>query len=132
MNINLLIDQLIAYALDQKLLAPADEVWAVNQLLDILHLTEYTPSGFNGATPEYPCEILKNICDWAAQQKVIPQDTVTQRDLLDTKLMGVFARKPSEVENEFFALWSQHPKKATDKFYHDARALDYLRTARVA
>ena len=35
MNINLLIDQLIAYALDQKLLAPADEVWAVNQLLDI-------------------------------------------------------------------------------------------------
>ena len=132
MNINLLIDQLIAYALDQKLLAPADEVWAVNQLLDILHLTEYTPSGFNGATPEYPCEILKNICDWAAQQKVIPQDTVTQRDLLDTKLMGVFARKPSEVENEFFALWSQNPKKATDKFYHDARALDYIRTARVA
>ena len=132
MNIYLLIDQLIAYAIDQELLAPADEVWARNQLLDLLKLNDYSPSGFKGATPEFPCEILSKICDWAAKQKLFEPDTVTQRDLFDTKLMGVFARKPSEVENEFFELWAQNPKKATDKFYHDARALDYIRTARVA
>ena len=132
MNIYLLIDQLIAYAIDQRLLAPADEIWARNQLLHILKLTDYAPSGFKGDTPEFPCEILSKICDWAAKQKLFEPDTVTQRDLFDTQLMGVFARKPSEVENEFFELWAQNPKKATDKFYHDARALDYIRTARVA
>ena len=132
MNIYLLIDQLIAYAIDQRLLAPADEIWARNQLLHILKLTDYAPSGFKGDTPEFPCEILSKICDWAAKQKLFEPDTVTQRDLFDTQLMGVFARKPSEVENEFFELWAQTPKKATDKFYHDARALDYIRTARVA
>ena len=99
MNIYLLIDQLIAYAIDQELLAPADEVWARNQLLDLLKLNDYSPSGFKGATPEFPCEILSKICDWAAKQKLFEPDTVTQRDLFDTKLMGVFARKPSEVEN---------------------------------
>ncbi len=132
MNIYLLIDQLIAYAIDQRLLAPADEIWARNQLLHILKLTDYAPSGFKGDTPEFPCEILSKICDWAAKQKLFEPDTVTQRDLFDTQLMGVFARKPSEVENEFFELWAQNSKKATDKFYHDARALDYIRTARVA
>lgn len=132
MDINLLIDQLITYALRQKLIAPEDKNWAVNELLSVLKLDEYKPTGFNGKTPDYPCEILSKICDWAAKQGLISPDTVTMRDLFDTKLMGVFAARPSEVTKEFFALHKKNPKKATDKFYHDARALDYIRTARVA
>lgn len=132
MDINLLIDQLVAYAVEQRLLPARSRAWAVNQLLDLLHLTDYTPSGFKGQTPPFPCEILKNICDWAAQKGLISPDTVTQRDLFDAKLMGVFAARPDAVEAEFFALHKKNPKAATDKFYHDARALDYIRTARVA
>ena len=71
MNINLLIDQLVAYAINEKLLAPRDRAWAVNQLLALLHLDDYTPSGFKGKTPQYPCEILKQICDYAAKQGLI-------------------------------------------------------------
>ena len=100
MDINLEIDRLVAYAVNEKLLPARDRTWAVNRLLEILYLSDYTPSGFKGKTPEYPCEILKNICDWAVQQKVIPQDTVTQRDLLDTKLMGVFARKRKKKKTD--------------------------------
>lgn len=132
MDINLLIDQLVAYAVNEKLLPARDRAWAVNRLLGILHLSDYTPSGFKGKTPEYPCEILKNICDWAAKQGLISPDTVTQRDLFDTRLMGVFAPRPSEVTDEFFRLHKKSPKAATDKFYRDARALDYIRTERVA
>ena len=132
MNINLLIDQLIAYALAEKLIAPQDKMWAVNRLLEILKLDEYTPTGFAGKTPQFPCEILAQICTWAAARGLISPDTVTQRDLFDTKLMGVFAARPSEVAKEFFALHKKNPQKATAKFYHDARALDYIRTARVA
>lgn len=132
MDINLLIDQLIAFAVNEKLLHPRDRAWAVNQLLAILQLSDYTPSGFKGKTPPYPCEILKNICDWAAKQGLIVPDTVTMRDLFDTRLMGVFAGQPSAVTDEFFSLHKKNPKAATDKFYHDARALDYIRTERVA
>ncbi len=132
MDINLLIDQLVAFAINEKLLPARDRAWAVNQLLDLLHLSDYTPSDFKGKTPAYPCEILKNICDWAAKQGLIEPDTVTMRDLFDTKLMGVFARQPSAVTDEFYALHKKSPKAATDKFYHDARALDYIRTERVA
>ena len=118
MDINLLIDQLVSYAVNEKLLPARDRAWAVNRLLEILYLSDYTPSGFKGKTPEYPCEILKNICDWAAKQGLISPDTVTQRDLFDTKLMGVFAGRPSEVTDEFFRLHKKSPKTATDKFYH--------------
>lgn len=132
MDINLLIDQLITYAINEKLLAPRDRAWAVNQLLSLLHLDEYIPSGFKGKTPKFPCEILNNICNWAAKNGLISPDTVTMRDLFDTKLMGVFAGLPSAVTDEFFKLHKKSPKSATDKFYHDARALDYIRTNRVA
>lgn len=132
MDINLLIDQLVTYAIRQHLITLQDKNWAVNELLGILKLEEYTPSGFNGKTPDYPCEILSKICDWAAQKGLVSPDTVTMRDLFDTKLMGVFAARPGEVIKEFFTLHKKNPKKATDKFYHDARALDYIRTARVA
>ncbi len=132
MNINLLIDQLVLYALRAQLIKPQDRVWAVNRLLAILRLDEYTPTGFSGKTPQYPCEILSKLCDWAAQKGLISPDTVTMRDLFDTKLMGVFAQTPSQTVHEFFELYKKSPRKATDKFYHDARALDYIRTARVA
>ena len=132
MDINSLIDQLITYALREKIILPQDKAWAINELLAILKLDEYTPTGFNGKTPDYLCEILSKICDYAAKKGLISPDTVTMRDLFDTQLMGVFAARPSEVTKEFFELRKKSPKKATDKFYHDARALDYIRTSRVA
>lgn len=132
MDVNLLIDQLVLYALRQKLIAPRDRVWAVNRLLEVLHLDEYKPTGFCGKTPEYPCEILSGLCDFAAQKGLISPDTVTMRDLFDTKLMGVFAKQPTQTEKEFFDLYKKDPRKATAQFYHTARALDYIRTARVA
>ena len=132
MDVNLLIDQLVLYALRQKLIAPRDRVWAVNRLLEVLHLDEYKPTGFCGKTPEYPCEILSKLCDFAAQKGLISPDTVTMRDLFDTKLMGVFAKQPTQTEKEFFDLYKKDPRKATAQFYHTARALDYIRTARVA
>ncbi|MBR3631680.1 MAG: UDP-glucose--hexose-1-phosphate uridylyltransferase [Elusimicrobiaceae bacterium] len=132
MNVNLWIDKLVLYALRQQLIVPQDRVWAVNQLLSILQIDDYKPTGFSGKTPQYPCEILSKLCDFAAQKGLIVPDTVTMRDLFDTKIMGVFAKRPSETIAEFFQLLKTDPRKATDKFYHDACALDYIRTARVA
>ena len=126
------IEQLVHYALTQGLIEPEDKTWAINQLLAVLHLTDYKPSGKKPKKITYAADILNPMCDWAARQGLIAPDTVTQRDLFDTRLMNVFAARPSEVAAEFAVLYkTQNPQAATDKFYHDARALNYIRTDRV-
>ena len=126
------IDRLIAYALAQGLIEEQDKSWAVNALLSILGLTDYQTTG-KVKTPKTAVEALEPICDWAAEKGLISPNTVTQRDLFDTKLMSVFAQRPSEVISEFSVLYkTKSPQAATDKFYHDAQALNYIRTDRVA
>ena len=54
MDINLLIDQLIAFAVNEKLLHPRDRAWAVNQLLAVLQLSDYTPAALRAKRPPIP------------------------------------------------------------------------------
>ena len=131
-DIYTLIDQLVSYALSNNLIEKEDGIWARNELLAVLGLSTHKP-GKKTKTPKSAADILNPICDWAAAQGLISPDTVTQRDLFDTRLMNVFAARPSEVISEFAVLYkTQGTKAATDKFYHDARALNYIRTDRVA
>lgn len=132
-DIYTLTDQLTAYAVKNELINEEDVIWARNELLAVLGLNDYQPSGFKGKIPSRVADILNPMCDWAAKQGLISPDTVTQRDLFDTKLMNVFAARPSETVADFWVLHKTcGPKAATDKFYHDARALNYIRTDRVA
>ena len=131
-DIYTLIDQLVSYGLTNGLIETEDQIWARNELLAILGLSAYK-AGKKTKAPKNAADILNPICDWAAAQGLITPDTVTQRDLFDTRLMNVFAARPSEVISEFSVLYkTQGPQAATDKFYHDARALNYIRTDRVA
>ena len=128
-----LTDQLVAYALANELIEKEDQIWARNELLAVLGLTDYKPSSAKVKIPKTAAEILTPMCDWAAAHGLISPDTVTQRDLFDTRLMNVFAARPSEVISEFALLYkTRGPRAATDKFYRDARALNYIRTDRVA
>ncbi len=128
-----LTDQLIAYALHHGLIEPEDTRWALNEILAVLGLTDYKPAKTKPKIPQNAAAILGPICDWAAARGLITPDTVTQRDLFDTRLMNVFAARPCEVMSEFSVLYkTRGPQAATDKFYHDARALNYIRTDRVA
>ena len=107
-----LTDQLVAYALANELIEKEDQIWARNELLAVLGLTDYKPSSAKVKTPKTAAEILTPMCDWAAAHGLISPDTVTQRDLFDTRLMNVFAARPSEVISEFALLW---PKTASGK-----------------
>ena len=46
------------------------------------------------------------------------QDTVTEKDLLDTRIMNCVMPRPSEVVHTFKSLYSMNPKDATDYFYN--------------
>ncbi|MCD7916942.1 MAG: galactose-1-phosphate uridylyltransferase, partial [Clostridiales bacterium] len=94
------ISQLVEYAVQKNWLEEVDRLWAANQLLAALHL-----DGFDGlvevdSIPPIQA-ILDKLCDYAYENGVMEGNSVTYRDLFDTKLMGLLTPKPSEVIDEF-------------------------------
>lgn len=127
---NKTIKQLINYALKTNLIEPDDVIYTINSILGILNLNEYEDPG---NVEEIPLEsILKSFNDYAAKNGLIPEDTVTYRDLFDTKIMGTLVKKPSEIIHKFNELYKISPKEAIDYFYELNRNSDYIRTYRIA
>lgn len=58
-------------------------------------------------------------------------DNIVERDLFDTKLMGIITPRPSTVIDEFNKLYAEDSKKATDYFYKLSCDSDYIRKYRI-
>ena len=125
---NLIVD-LVEYAVQNELAEECDRTFLCNRLCREFGILNFAP--------EQNCDkitnlemILTKLCDIAEQKGIIPADSITERDLFDTHLMGILTPRPSEVQNKFRALYSQSPQKATDYYYHISRVSDYIRTYR--
>ena len=126
------IAKLVAYGVEKELIQPEDRVWAVNTLLDVLGLSSCAlPEVSAPAEGELP-EILGALADDAHARGVLPEDSVTYRDLFDTRLMGVLTPRPSQVIAKFRALCAQDPKAATDWYYKFSQDTNYIRRDRIA
>ena len=128
MTTDSLISSLLHYGVTRQLIDECDKAFIANQLLDALSLQEYTPV----PAEELPLEtILKGLLDDAVLRGVCADDIVS-RDLLDTRLMGILTPRPSQVRQQFEALYLQSPKDATDWYYTFSQDTDYIRRYRVA
>lgn len=76
-------------------------------------------------------EILSGLLDYAYEKGIIPENTVTYRDLFDVKLMASLVKRPSEVIREFWQNYSCSPKLATDSYYKFSCDTDYIRRYRI-
>lgn len=121
------IDSLLDYAKNCELLHPLDETFARNSLLAELKLESYEKQIERHSFPE----CLNILCDYAAEQGQI-HDTIAERDLFDTRLMGCVTPRPSEVVRKFWSLYAESPKKATDYFYKLSQDCNYIRRDRIA
>ena len=129
MNISHAIRDLVAYAEKSGLADPRDRVCFINRLMEKLHVGAFEAEG---EAEERPLEeILGELCDYALETGVIPDNGITGRDLFDTELMGVLTPPPSHVIDEFEKRYRQSPEAATDYYYHLACSSDYIRTYRV-
>ncbi len=129
MNIFARIQELLDYAEKNDLIEKEDRIYSRNMLLDALKLEAWEDAATDeGAEIE---DILRDICDYAFENGIIPDNGVTQRDLFDTRIMGLLTPRPSEVIRKFKALYAESPEKATDWYYAFSRATDYIRTYRV-
>lgn len=131
-NIHEQIQRLIQYGLQKELITAWDVDVVRNKLLEILQLDEYIPVAVSQETYENPVDILEKMLDWAAEHNLI-EDTITYRDLLDTKIMSSFVPLPSEVNRRFYQTFQQEgAPQATQGFYQYSKDVHYIRTNRIA
>ena len=125
------LNRLIAFALHHKLITQNDKIWAANSLIGILGIHTFTPEEINETFTNSPDSILSKILDWAAENNLI-ENTETERDLLDTQLMGALTPRPSDVISEFEKLRAISPVDATNYFYNLGVSSNYIRSERTA
>ena len=133
--------ELTEYGLVTRLVEPEDRRFTINRLLELFHLDELddeVAAAYAKRTPmtqesaEAALEdILNEMLDYAAEDGLMPEDTITYRDLFDTKIMGMLVPRPSEVIKKFQTLYQISPKEATDYFYKLSRDTNYIRRYRI-
>lgn len=128
--INRLIDELVCYGMNSGLVDPVDEVYTRNRLLELYQLDTYEASDFSGE-PRPVHEILEDLMVIAHEKGIMEEDTITMKDLFDTKIMGLLTPPPSVVQHTFETKYQNAPKEATDYYYALSKATNYIRTDRV-
>ena len=132
MEVRLQIERLIHFALQKELIEHEDVHFVRNTLFDILSISEPLKSQESSSERlDNAEEILEHILDYACAQNII-SNTTTEREYLDSKLMGVFISKPSEIARKFAQIAHNHSiQHATSFFYHLSKASNYIRTNRI-
>lgn len=129
MNINNLITELVNYGIDKGLVDTADIIYVTNRLLELFKLNSYKKEDTHNTRDIHL--ILNDMLDYAVEKGFI-EDTITNRDLFDTKIMGLITPAPSVIRSEFTKRYENSPQDAT-KFYYDfSRATNYIRNDRIA
>ncbi len=129
--IDKLICELVMYGLQNGLVDPADEIFVTNSLLELFQQNEYTEPE-EKTEPRELSKILDDLLDYAVNQGILEEDTITLRDLFDTRIMGLLTPPPSVVRKNFAEKYEISPKEATDYYYHFSQATNYIRKDRIA
>jgi UDPglucose--hexose-1-phosphate uridylyltransferase len=128
----LLISQLIEYAVRKKWIEDSDRIWASNRILEAFHMDGFDGLiDIEGELPQIQ-EILDGLCDYAYEHGVIEGNSATYRDLFDTELMGLLMPRPSEITEAFYKKYEDSPKEATDWYYRLSGDTNYIRRDRIA
>ena len=140
-----LITELTDYGVRSGLVDKDDVTYTINRLLELFGIDEYNAdtSKTNGADGsggkiydkrdsnfDELHEILGEMLDYAVEKGLI-EDSGANRDLFDTKIMGLLTPPPSVVRKRFKELYERSPREATDFYYDFSKATDYIRTDRI-
>ena len=123
-----LIAALVQYGIDTGLTPACEKIYTTNLLLDQFHEDDYEePDAIPSLSLE---EILEGLLDEACRRELIP-DSITYRDLFDTRLMNCLMPRPSQIQETFREKYAVSPKEATDYFYKLSQDSNYIRRYRV-
>lgn len=127
------IRKLVSYGERTGLVPEEDVIFTTNKLLELFCLDELEDSDEMISMEESELEqVLSSMCDYAYEKGLMAENTVTYRDLFDTKIMSMLMPRPSEVIRRFRELYEQEsPEAATDYYYKLSKDSDYIRRYRV-
>ena len=126
-----LISELVEYGMQQGLVDVADEVYVTNRLMELLEC-EVFEKREPGSEIRPVHEILEDILAYAIEKEILKEDTITAKDLFDTKVMGLITPPPSVVQHIFEKKYDKSAKEATDFYYAFSEATNYIRKDRIA
>ena len=93
-----LISELVNYGMECGLINVEDKVYVVNRLLELFDKKDFTWSD-EKVRPVHL--ILEDMMSYALEQGILEDDTITAKDLFDTKIMGLITPMPSQVRARF-------------------------------
>jgi len=126
------IERLLRYGVRHGLLEEEDTIAARNALLDLFGCTEPGALPEGEDIPDSAVPILERLLDVAAETGLLPENTVTRRDLLDARIMGLLMPRQSEVARKFWETARRESiRRATDDFYALSQASNYIRMDRI-
>ena len=102
------IKKLVHYGIGAKLIQPEDEIFMINQYLDLFGLDEYDNPDIFGEKMVL-ADILNELTDIAFEKGIIQSDDIVTRDLFDTKMMGIMTPRPGTVKKIFDAYYEKNP-----------------------
>lgn len=131
-NISYEIERLLNFAYQNEMIEKLDMVQMRNNLMNLLNVEVPYMGEIKEEKLNSPVEILENILDYAYENNLIERNTITQRDLLDAKIMGILMPRESIVATKFWATAENYSiKKATDDYYNLSKASNYIRMDRI-
>lgn len=124
------IARLVDYTLEKGLSQPNEKIWVQNAILEVMELESFEPdksaNGENLMLHELLHELLRS-----AESRGLISDSVTERDIFDTKLMGRLTPRPAQVSYKFKEEYAKSPEAATNWYYEFSQDTNYIRRDRI-
>lgn len=125
------IFELIEYGIRIGIVEEEDRIYTANRLFELFGIDDPKTDEIENDCDRSLSQILEDITDYAVANNIITDDTITERDLFDTKVMGMLTPLPSKVREEFKKRYSISPEAATDYYYGLSTATNYIRKDRI-
>ncbi len=127
-----LIEDLLNFGLHHKMIGKLDIPQVRNQLLDLLKVDEPVITDLKNNIPGFPVEILNKIISDAVSRDII-EDSASQKDILDAKIMAQFMPRQSELFRKYEEIRElKGIEAATGYYYNLSKLSNYIRTDRIA
>ncbi len=125
---NIAINKLLKYALDNSILDQDDFDYAANQILYLLRLDSFEIIEISDQVDFF--EVMAEIMVYAIKKKYVADD-IDCLDAFEAKIMDAMMPRPAELNRRFFKHYKTGPMTATNYFYNLSKATNYIKTERI-
>ena len=123
------IKKLVEYGIQIGLTPECERVYTTNLLLELFHEASYEDMDIDTSATVLE-DVLKELLDEACRREII-ENSITYRDLFDTKMMNCLLPRPAQVQETFRNKYAISPEAATAYYYKFSQDSDYIRRYRI-